>query len=370
VNIMKKNALIALADGTVFWGHSFGAEGGFAGELVFNTAQTGYQEILSDPSYAGQVLVFTSPHIGVVGVNSKDEESEKIWASGMITRSISLHKSNWRADTTLPEYLIKQGRVGITDIDTRALTHLLREKGSQNAYIMAGSPDPKKAVQKARMFSGLHGLNLTKMVSTLHSYTIPCNAEQRRRVVVMDFGVKQSILNHLHKISCELIVVPASSSVETILSYHPDGVFLSNGPGDPSACKSEISVIHELLNLDIPIFGICLGHQLLALASGAKTEKMLFGHHGANHPIIDVRTKNVFISSQNHGFMVSDASLPSCIEVTHRSLFDRSIAAIKRKDKLAFSFQGHPEASPGPHDLHFLFQNFYSMMDVCHAKAL
>lgn len=367
---MNTKALIALTDGSLFWGSSFGADGGFAGELVFNTAQTGYQEILSDPSYAGQVVVFTSPHIGVVGVNSEDEESEKIWASGMVARSISLHRSNWRSQQSLSEYLIKHGKIGISDIDTRALTHLLREKGSQNAYIMAGNPDPKVAVQRARMFSGLHGLNLSKVVSTSKTYKIMNESQARHRVVVIDYGVKQSILHHLHKFSNELIVVPASSSVETILSYHPDGVFLSNGPGDPSACHHEISVIKSLLDLDIPLFGICLGHQLLALASGAKTEKMLFGHHGSNHPIIDLKTKNVFISSQNHGFMVSEPSLPSHLEVTHKSLFDGSVAGIRRLDKPAFSFQGHPEASPGPFDLHFMFEQFSLLMEKSYAKAL
>lgn len=366
---MKKNALVALADGTIFWGQSFGAEGGFAGELVFNTAQTGYQEILSDPSYAGQVIVFTTPHIGIVGVNLEDEESHKIWASGMITRSISLHKSNWRAQENISNYLIANKKIGISGIDTRALTHILREKGSQNAYIMAGNPDPVLAVQKAKMFSGLNGLNLSKVVSTKKAYTIPNKSEERHRVVVMDFGVKQSILKHLHNISCELVVVPASSSVEKIMSYSPDGIFLSNGPGDPAACTNEIAAIKELLNFDIPMFGICLGHQLLALASGAQTEKMLFGHHGANHPIIDLKTNEVFISSQNHGFMVSDTDLPECLEVTHRSLFDKSIAGIQRTDKPAFSFQGHPEASPGPFDLHFMFENFSKMMEKSYAKA-
>ena len=365
---MKKNAFIALADGSLFWGNSFGAEGGFAGELVFNTAQTGYQEILSDPSYAGQLIVFTSPHIGIVGVNSEDAESQKIWASGMITRSVSLHTSNWRSQGSLSEYLIQNGKIGVSGIDTRALTHILREKGSQNAYIMAGEVDPKFAVEKAQMFSGLNGLNLSNLVSTKKTYRIPHPSKRSHRVVVMDFGVKQSILDQLHNIACDLIVVPGSSSLEHILSFSPDGVFLSNGPGDPAACTDEIGVVRELLNLDIPIFGICLGHQILALASGAKTEKMLFGHHGANHPILDVETKKVFISSQNHGFVVSE-KLPSYVEVTHRSLFDKSIAGIRRTDKPAFSFQGHPEASPGPFDLHFMFKGFAGLMEKKHVKT-
>lgn len=366
---MKKNALIALEDGTLFWGDSFGAEGGFAGELVFNTAQTGYQEILSDPSYAGQLIVFTSPHIGVVGVNDEDAESTRIWASGMITCNASLHRSNWRSKSDLPAYLKKHGKIGVSGVDTRALTHLLRERGSQNAYIMAGNPDPQFAVQKARMFGGLSGLNLTNLVSTKKPYLIPCKTSDVQRVVVLDFGVKQSILDQLHKISCELIVLPASSSLDNVLAHSPDGVFLSNGPGDPAACTQQIALIEDLLALDIPIFGICLGHQLLALASGAKTEKMLFGHHGANHPIVDLKTRKVFISSQNHGFMVSDSQFSDDLEVTHRSLFDNSIAGIKHKSKPAFSFQGHPEASPGPHDLHFMFKDFRHLMENSYVKA-
>jgi carbamoyl-phosphate synthase small subunit len=315
------------------------------------------------------VIVFTSPHIGVCGVNSEDKESHKIWASGIIVRSVSLHTSNWRSQGNLSNYLIKNGKIGISGIDTRALTHLLREKGSQNAYIMAGHPDPEIAVQKAKMFSGLNGLNLSKIVSTKKSYSLPHPIEHRHRVVVMDFGVKQSILNQLHKISCDLVVVPASSSIEEILSHSPDGIFLSNGPGDPAACMKEISVIHELLKLEIPIFGICLGHQLLALASGATTEKMHFGHHGSNHPIIDLATKKVFISSQNHGFVVSESKIPNSVKVTHRSLFDKTIAGIERTDVPAFSFQGHPEASPGPFDLHFMFEKFSFLMEKAHVKA-
>ncbi len=366
---MKKNALLALADGTLFWGNSFGAEGGFAGELVFNTAQTGYQEILTDPSYAGQLIVFTSPHIGVVGVNIEDEESSKIYASGLIVRSVSHHTSNWRSQNTLTEYLLKHGKIGISGIDTRALTHILREKGSQNAYLMAGNPNSEYAVQKAKMFSGLKGLNLANSVGAKKTYKQIGSPQQRHRVVVLDFGIKDSILKNLHKFSSEIVVVPSSSSVEYILSFAPDGIFLSNGPGDPAACTKEIQTIHELMNYEIPIFGICLGHQLLALASGAKTEKMLFGHHGSNHPIINLKTRKVYISSQNHGFVVSENHFPQCLQITHRSLFDQSIAGIRRIDKPVFSFQGHPEASPGPNDLEFMFEEFSLLMEKTYAKA-
>ncbi len=367
---MKKNALLALADGTVFWGESFGAQGAYAGELVFNTAQTGYQEILTDPSYAAQIIVFSSPHIGVVGVNDQDAESPKIWAGGCITRAFSVHTSNWRANNSLANYLMQHGKIGISGIDTRALTHLLREKGAQNAYIMAGQPDPEYAVKQAKMFIGLSGLDLTPLVSCKKAYALALpHPGVHHQVVVMDFGVKQSILDQLHKASCDLIIVPASSTVDEILCHSPDGIFLSNGPGDPAACSGAISVIKALLDLAIPTFGICLGHQLLALASGARTEKMLLGHHGANHPILDLAKQEVFISSQNHGFVVAERSLPRTLKVTHRSLFDKTIAGIERTDKPAFGFQGHPEASPGPMELQFLFQKFAFLMERNYAKA-
>jgi len=361
---MKKNGLLALADGTLFWGESVGAEGCFSGEVVFNTAMTGYQEILTDPSYAGQIISFTYPHIGNIGVNEEDAESGQMWTGGVVMRELSKTSSNWRAKGDLPEALKKQGIIAISGIDTRKLTHILRSRGSQHACVMGGKADPVFALQQARSFTGLEGKDLAKEVSCAHSYAWTAKNPdlQQPHVVVLDFGVKSAILQKLHKSGCHLTIVPAQMSAEEVLKLQPDGVFLSNGPGDPAACLYAIATIRTLLEKNMPLFGICLGHQLLALASGAKTVKMENGHHGSNHPIQELSSGKVFISSQNHGFAVQDCGLPECLEVTHRSLFDGTIAGITRNDKPAFSFQGHPEASPGPHELHLLFHQFTTLM--------
>ena len=369
----RTGAILALADGTIFSGTAIGAEGCSVGEVVFNTALTGYQEILTDPSYARQIVTLTYPHIGNVGVNPDDRESDNIWAAGLVIRDLPLLASNFRSQQTLDDYLRDHNILGIADIDTRALTRRLRQSGAQSGCIMAGDVDPQLALEKARAFPGLQGLDLAKEVSIAQAITWDsgswsleggyrqCQAP-RHKVVAYDFGAKHNILRMLVDRSCELRVVPAQTPAAEVLAMQPDGVFLSNGPGDPEPCDYAIDAIREILTAGIPIFGICLGHQLLALASGAKTIKMKFGHHGANHPVEDIAAQRVMITSQNHGFAVDEESLPANLAVTHRSLFDGSLQGIERTDKPAFGFQGHPEASPGPHDAAALFDRFIAMM--------
>ncbi|MFL2531420.1 MAG: glutamine-hydrolyzing carbamoyl-phosphate synthase small subunit [Porticoccaceae bacterium] len=372
---INREAVLALADGTIFRGTAIGAEGQSIGEVVFNTALTGYQEILTDPSYANQIVTLTYPHIGNVGVNSEDQESNQIWAAGLVIRDLPLLVSNFRSEQSLDQYLTDHGIVGIADIDTRKLTRILRETGSQSGCIMVGDIDDKKAVEAAKKFPGLKGMDLAKQVTTTDSYQwqqtswqlsqgFQQASEYKFKVVAYDFGVKQNILRMLVDRGCDLTVVPAQTPASEVLAMKPDGVFLSNGPGDPEPCDYAIESITELLKTDIPLFGICLGHQLLALASGAKTAKMKFGHHGANHPVEDIANKTVMITSQNHGFAVEEDGLPSCLKATHRSLFDGSLQGIHRTDKPAFSFQGHPEASPGPHDAAPLFDHFIELMEA------
>ncbi len=375
---MSKPALLALEDGTVFHGTSIGAEGKSTGEVVFNTAMTGYQEILTDPSYAQQMVTLTYPHIGNVGVNTEDEESPRVWATGLIIRDLSPVVSNFRSQMSLGDYLQKHGVVGIADIDTRRLTRILREKGAQNGCIMAGEgangPD---AIAAARDFPGLKGMDLAKVVSVTQAYPWMQGSwalgkgfrdytadELRFHVVAYDFGVKANILRMLVDRGCRLTVVPAQTPADEVLALQPDGIFLSNGPGDPAPCDYAIAAIRRFLETDIPVFGICLGHQLLALASGANTVKMKFGHHGANHPVKDLDHNRVMITSQNHGFAVDESSLPANLRATHVSLFDGSLQGIHRTDKPAFSFQGHPEASPGPHDADTLFDHFVDLMNA------
>ena len=374
---MKNTALLALEDGSLFWGESVGADGQSAGEVVFNTSMSGYQEILTDPSYCKQIVALTYPHIGNVGINEDDFESTTSSVSGFVIRDSSMIDSNWRSQKTLREFLIEQNIIAIAGIDTRRLTRILRKKGSQNACIVTGDDiDANQAIQSASEFTGLKGLDLAQEVTTDHSYEWNQSVwdineknsnktleKEKFHVVAYDFGVKKNILRLLVDRGCRMTVVPAKTTVAEILSLKPDGVFLSNGPGDPEPCGYAIESIQQLLEKQIPMFGICLGHQLLSLASGAKTMKMKFGHHGANHPVIDLATKKVMISSQNHGFAVSETDLPDNIEVTHRSLFDDSIQGIRRTDKKAFGFQGHPEASPGPHDAAALFDQFMAMME-------
>ncbi|MFT6915207.1 MAG: carbamoyl-phosphate synthase small subunit [Motiliproteus sp.] len=378
---MSKAAILALEDGSVFRGKAIGAEGETTGEVVFNTSMTGYQEILTDPSYARQIVTLTYPHIGNTGTNSEDEESEFVWAAGLVIRDLPLLASSWRNEQSLDEYLQDNCVVGIADIDTRRLTRILREKGSLNGCIIAGEDlgdaDVERALQAARTFPGLKGMDLAKEVSAKTTYewnestwawgvghTSIDPAEQPFHVVAYDFGVKRNILRMLVARGCRLTVVPAQTSAADVLALNPDGVFLSNGPGDPEPCSYAIEAIQQLLETDIPVFGICLGHQLLALASGAKTVKMKFGHHGANHPVQDLAKGTVLITSQNHGFAADEGSLPDCLRVTHKSLFDGSLQGIERTDKPAFSFQGHPEASPGPHDVAPLFDRFISLMQA------
>jgi len=372
---MSDTALLALEDGSVFIGESLGAKGYTVGEVVFNTAMTGYQEILTDPSYAKQLVTLTYPHIGNTGVNSDDTESNTIHAAGLIVRDVPLTHSCWRQEGDLRGYLSDAGIVAIADIDTRKLTRILREKGAQSGCLMAGSDaNADKALALARSFPGLKGMDLAQTVTTREPYqwhnTVwrlddsHSNARpgKQYRVAAYDFGIKHNILRLLVDRGCDVTVYPAKTPAQTILASKPDGVFLSNGPGDPEPCDYAIEAIKEIIASNIPVFGICLGHQLLGLASGAKTEKMKFGHHGANHPVQDLTNDKVMITSQNHGFAVSEASLPANLEVTHRSLFDGSVQGIKRKDKPAFSFQGHPEASPGPHDVQPLFDQFVELM--------
>jgi carbamoyl-phosphate synthase small subunit len=367
-------ALLALSDGSIFKGQSIGATGNTTGEVVFNTAITGYQEILTDPSYARQIVTLTYPHIGNTGATPEDMESAQIYASGLVVRDLSMIASSWRAAEPLGE-LLKRGRlVAIAGIDTRRLTRLLREKGAQAGCIMTGERmDEAAAVRAARAFPGLKGMDLAKVVSTRQAYqwndgsigresAATLRAPQRLHVIAYDFGIKRNILRLLADQGCRLTVVPATTSAADVMSLNPDGVFLSNGPGDPEPCVYAIAAIAELLTTDIPIFGICLGHQLLALASGAKTVKMKFGHHGANHPVQELATGRVIITSQNHGFAVDESTLPENLAPTHRSLFDGSLQGVARTDRPAFSFQGHPEASPGPHDLRSLFEAFIQLM--------
>ncbi|EAS47084.1 carbamoyl-phosphate synthase small subunit [marine gamma proteobacterium HTCC2207] len=371
-----REAVLALADGTIFRGTAIGSDGISVGEVVFNTALTGYQEILTDPSYAQQIVTLTYPHIGNVGVNDEDAESDRIWASGLVIRDLPLVLSNFRSQQALDDYLKDSNILGIADIDTRKLTRILRETGAQNGCIMAGDVDDETALAAARGFAGLKGMDLAKEVTTEttyqwseHSWELgeghkPQDpATTKYKVVAYDFGVKRNILRMLVDLNCELIVVPAKTPASEVLAMQPDGIFLSNGPGDPEPCDYAIDAIREILETDIPVFGICLGHQLLALASGAKTVKMKFGHHGANHPVEDLAGNVVMITSQNHGFAVDEENLPANLIATHRSLFDGSLQGVQRTDKPAFSFQGHPEASPGPHDAASLFDHFIKLME-------
>lgn len=392
MNTNYAKAILALADGTVFYGRSIGASGHTVGEVVFNTAMTGYQEILTDPSYAQQIVTLTYPHIGNTGTNDEDTESgriHKVWANGLIIRDLTMATSNFRSSQSLNEYLINHNTVAIADIDTRKLTRLLREKGAQNGCIMTadsdGHLDEAKAIELAKSFAGIKGMDLAKVCCDQAGFTwtqgswqlvgpevsptcghfkeLGTDIEQKFNIVAYDFGVKTNILRMLVDRGCHVTVVPAQTPINEVLKHNPDGIFLSNGPGDPEPCTYAIDAIkHIITQTDIPLFGICLGHQLLALASGAQTVKMKFGHHGANHPVQDIEQGTVMITSQNHGFAVDESTLPSNVKVTHRSLFDGSNQGIELTNKPAFSFQGHPEASPGPHDCAPLFDKFAAMM--------
>lgn len=373
---MSTPAILALQDGTVFHGTSIGSDGQTIGEVVFNTAMTGYQEILTDPSYCRQIVTLTYPHVGNTGTNSADMESSKIHASGLIIRDSSMLASSWRSERTFSDFLKQGETVAIAEIDTRKLTRIIREKGAQSGCIMTGEQPAEKAIEHARKFPGIAGMDLAKFVTTDESYQW-CHGTtfgktprvmSRRiapyHVVAYDFGMKRSILRLLSDLDCRLTVVPAQTTAEEVFALTPDGVFLSNGPGDPEPCDYAIAAIRDFLAKGVPVFGICLGHQLLALAAGARTEKMKFGHHGANHPVQDLVSGQVMITSQNHGFAVDEASLPENVETTHRSLFDGTLQGIAFTDRPAFSFQGHPEASPGPHDLMPLFERFIHFMDA------
>ena len=375
---MTKPAILALEDGSIFNGISIGSDGETIGEVVFNTAMTGYQEILTDPSYAKQIVTLTYPHIGNTGVNAEDVESDKVWSAGLVIRNLPILASSWRSEKSLDEYLKENNIVAIADIDTRRLTRILREKGAQNGCILAGKDiTEEQALAAAKSFPGLKGMDLAKDVTcsaqrewTESSWSMTDGyaqadeqtSESSFHVVAYDFGVKNNILRMLVERGCRLTVVPAQTPADEVLAMSPDGIFLSNGPGDPEPCDYAIEAIKQILTTGIPVFGICLGHQLLALASGAKTEKMKFGHHGANHPVQCLTKKTVMITSQNHGFAVDESSLPDCLEASHKSLFDGSLQGIRRTDVPAFSFQGHPEASPGPHDVAPLFDQFIDMM--------
>jgi carbamoyl-phosphate synthase small subunit len=367
--------VLALADGTIFRGQSIGARGNTTGEVVFNTALTGYQEILTDPSYARQIVTLTYPHIGNTGTTPEDLEAAQIYPAGLVVRDVAIRASNWRATETLSEFLERGRVVAIAGIDTRKLTRILREKGAQSGCIMTGDQmDENAAVKAARKFPGLKGMDLAKVVSVKRPYQWnegsiwqesargPIRSQQRLHVVAYDFGVKRNILRLLSDHGCRMTVVPAQTSAKDVLTLNPDGVFLSNGPGDPEPCEYAIKATRDLLETDVPVFGICLGHQILGLASGARTVKMKFGHHGANHPVQDLDSGRVFITSQNHGFCVDEATLPSNVRPTHRSLFDGTLQGLTFTDRPAFSFQGHPEASPGPHDLKPLFDRFNHLM--------
>ena len=367
-------AVLVLADGTVFRGRSVGAQGLSAGEVVFNTAMTGYQEILTDPSYCGQIVTLTTPHVGNTGVNAEDEESGKVHAAGLVVRDVPPLPSSWRAQQSLPQYLVEKNVVAIADIDTRKLTRILREKGAQNGCLMAGNLDVDKALAEARRFPGLAGMDLAKVVSTPKPYEWRDGKWELGKgyrhvvdapfhVVAYDYGIKRNILRLLAERGAHITVVPAQTPAREVLRRQPDGVFLSNGPGDPEPCDYAIESIGEILDTTrVPVFGICLGHQLMGLASGAKTMKMKFGHHGANHPVKDLETGQVVITSQNHGFTVDPKTLPSTLKPTHVSLFDGSLQGLARTDRPAFCFQGHPEASPGPHDIGYLFDRFAKLM--------
>ena len=367
-------AILALADGTTFFGKSIGFLGETNGEVVFNTSMTGYQEILTDPSYAKQIVTLTYPHIGNTGVNSEDVESDKVWVSGLVIKDLPAFASNWRKETDLTDYLIAKETVAISDIDTRKLTSRIRKEGAQSAAIIAGKNiSEQKAISLAQKFSGLKGLDLAKEVTTKKPYSWGegewRQGESRKvfKVVALDFGIKKNILRILFQKGCDVTILPAKTTYKEITKLNPDGVFLSNGPGDPEPCDYAIETIKRLIERKIPIFGICLGHQLLSLALGGKTEKMKFGHHGANHPVKNLTNDEVFITSQNHGFTVKESSLPKDIVVTHRSLFDGTIQGIKHKELPFFSFQGHPEASPGPHDINSLFEQFLENMRKANA---
>ena len=373
-------AVLALADGTIFRGQSIGAKGNTTGEVVFNTALTGYQEILTDPSYARQIVTLTCPHIGNTGATPEDLESSQIYSAGLIIRDLPIVASNWRTNESLTDFLERGKVVAIANIDTRKLTRILREKGSQAGCIMTGDKtvDHAAAVKLARKFPGLKGLDLAKVVSTKRSFQwnegtvwpdatrLPIRSHQRLHVVAYDFGIKRNILRLLADFGCRVTVVPAQTTAEEVQALAPDGVFLSNGPGDPEPCEYAITATKKLLEseqpLQLPVFGICLGHQILGLAAGAKTVKMQTGHHGANHPVQDLESGRVFITSQNHGFAVDEATLPEHVKATHRSLFDGTLQGLAFKDRPAFGFQGHPEASPGPHDLKPLFERFNHLM--------
>ena len=377
---MNHTALLALEDSSLFYGKSIGINGQTVGEVVFNTAITGYQEILTDPSYSQQIVTLTQPHIGNVGTNAEDEESSEIFASGLVIRDLPFQASNWRSSESLDVYLQRNKVISIADIDTRRLTRILREKGAQKGCIVAGKINEQTAIEAARGFPGLLGTDLAKVVSTQESYEwsqgtwslkhgLPEARSAKKssnnktcNVVAYDFGVKRNILRILAESGCHLTVVPAQTPASEVLAKKPDGVFLSNGPGDPEPCDYAIAAISELVASNIPVFGICLGHQLLSLAMGAKTVKMKFGHHGANHPVQCLETQRVMISSQNHGFTVDEASLPETLRATHRSLFDGSLQGIHHNKFPAFGFQGHPEASPGPHDIRPLFEHFIELM--------
>ena len=372
---MTQAAILVLEDGTVFEGESVGAPGLSVGEVVFNTAMTGYQEMLTDPSYARQMITLTYPHIGNTGTNEQDNEAAQVWAAGLIVRDVPRRPSSWRNQLPLQDWLIQRGVVAIAGIDTRKLTRILRERGAQNGALMAGPDiDVDKALEAARKFPGLKGMDLAKVVSTDKAYPWTegqldldqgqfVQAEPKFKVVAYDFGVKTNILRMLAERGCDLTVVPAQTPAAEVLAMNPDGVFLSNGPGDPEPCDYAIAAIKEFVDRKLPTFGICLGHQLLGLASGARTMKMGHGHHGANHPVQDIDSGRVMITSQNHGFAIDESTLPANLRVTQRSLFDQTIQGVERTDAPAFSFQGHPEASPGPHDVAPLFDRFIAMMD-------
>lgn len=378
---MPKPAILALEDGSLFAGYAIGVDGITTGEVVFNTAMTGYQEILTDPSYCQQLITLTYPHIGNTGVNHEDEEADDIHASGLIIRDLPLLASNWRSQSSLEDYLNRCHVIAIAGIDTRKLTRILRDKGAQSGAIMCGDDvNADRAIAAARSFQGLAGTDLAQVVSTdtnyvwtqsvwslANGYIDVADAKHEKpecQVVAYDYGIKKNILCMLAARGARIAVVPAKTPAKAVLAMNPDGVFLSNGPGDPEACDYAIKAIAELLQTETPVFGICLGHQLLALASGAKTLKMKFGHHGANHPVQDLHSGRVMITSQNHGFAVDEASLPDNLRATHRSLFDGSLQAIHRTDKAAFGFQGHPEASPGPHDVAPIFDHFFELMNA------
>ncbi len=372
---MTDNALLALEDGSLFYGTSIGIDGESIGEVVFNTSITGYQEILTDPSYYKQIVTLTHPHIGNVGTNSEDEESNQVFVSGLIIRDLPLVMSNWRASENLNDYLIRHNIVAIAGIDTRQLTRHLRKHGAMKACVVAGENiDVEESINTAKSFAGLVGMDLAKEVSTKSAYNWadgtwdieagikPSSSKKEWRVIAYDFGVKRNILRILADLGCEVTVVPAQTPASVVLAEKPDGVFLSNGPGDPDPCDYAITAIKEIINSGMPVFGICLGHQLLSLALGAKTSKMKFGHHGANHPVQSLDGGQVLITSQNHGFAVDEKTLPSDLIATHRSLFDGSLQGVHHKNHPVFGFQGHPEASPGPHDLKPLFNHFIELM--------